>query len=321
MGLEPDDEMISTMGSSMGSALSRVEVSDASVREKKEESMKLATSCGIDLVRAPVDRASGRLFMNCRALFAGVVILVTTMLLVASTVAAVADITTGLVAYYPLNGNAVDATGSGRDGTVHGATATADKCGSPNGAFAFNGGGDYIVASATGLPTAERTVSLWFQMNTIGSHPVPVVLGYGGGTCGTSWFEQVSPSGFGVTSHCGVNSFSCSYAVQAGTWYHWVITTSASGTKMYLDGNPLCSGALFISNTSVTGKELAIGVDVSPSGFAPYTDANVTYTNGKIDEVRIYNRALTDDDVWELFESSPTASNPSSWGRMKALYH
>lgn len=69
---------------------------------------------------------------------------------------------------------------------------------------------------------------------------------------------------------------------------------------MYLDGELVGSWEFFVNTTYVTGKHLAIGAGVSPDGYAPYTDANVASFYGAIDEVRIYDRALTLDDVREL---------------------
>ena len=67
-----------------------------------------------------------------------------------------------LVAYYPFNGSANDESGHMRDGAVFGATLAPDRFGTPNSAFYFDGN-DYIKASATGLPTGERTVAFWFN--------------------------------------------------------------------------------------------------------------------------------------------------------------
>ena len=54
------------------------------------------------------------------------------------------DFNTGLIAYYPFNGNANDESGNGNDGTVSGATLAADRFGMLNNAYAFDGIDDYI---------------------------------------------------------------------------------------------------------------------------------------------------------------------------------
>ena len=52
--------------------------------------------------------------------------------------------TTGLVGYWPFNGNANDESGNGNNGTVNGATLTTDRFGSANSAYSFNGNGNHI---------------------------------------------------------------------------------------------------------------------------------------------------------------------------------
>ena len=63
---------------------------------------------------------------------------------------------TGLVAYYPFNGNAIDETGNGNDGTVNGAKLTQDRRGFADKAYVFNGTSDYIDASDKGFPSEQK---------------------------------------------------------------------------------------------------------------------------------------------------------------------
>jgi hypothetical protein len=202
-----------------------------------------------------------------------------------------------LVAYYPFDGNANDESGNGNNGTVFGATLTTDRFGNPDSAYSFDGSGDFIRASGSGLPTGARTVILWFDATTVATEPV--LLGYGGGACGTSFFMGLNAgppeynNSYYVSSHCGVNNLIYPYPTDpSGTWHNFAIATDSAGTDMYVDGVLVASNTNFISNTTVAGTDLAIGVDVSPGGIAPYTDSNVGYFEGKIDDVCIYNTAL-----------------------------
>ena len=70
-----------------------------------------------------------------------------------------------LVAYYPFNGNANDASGNGNNGTVNGATLTTDRFGNANSAYLFNGtNNDIIVPDAPGLrPSGAYTINAWVQ--------------------------------------------------------------------------------------------------------------------------------------------------------------
>ena len=218
-----------------------------------------------------------------------------------------ADTTTGLVAYYPFDGNANDFSGKGRNGTAYNAVTYVP--GVKGQAANFNGINAYIKASSDGLPGAERTVSLWFFANTI-KMPRPVMLGYGGGTgCGTSWFMMLDPSPsppFYISGHChSYDLWAPYYQVPIGAWYHLAITTSQTGTKFFVNGQNVASDPLFVGNTAVLpGRDLTIGVDVWYQGYGPYTDSNVGYFDGKIDELRIYNRALSHDEILELYQGT-----------------
>src|SRR5262252_9319371 len=61
------------------------------------------------------------------------------------------DIVSGLLAYYPFDGNADDASGNGNDGTVHGAVLDVDRFRSPNGSYRFDGTASYIQLADTTL--------------------------------------------------------------------------------------------------------------------------------------------------------------------------
>lgn len=211
-----------------------------------------------------------------------------------------------LIAYYPFNSNANDESGNGNNGTVYGATLTEDRFGNQNSAYSFDGIDDYIKTSASNLPTAERTVSLWFNVNTVSNQPG--LLGYGGDSSGgNSWFMGLNLQSFKsyhMSGHWLVNRIDYYYDSEPiGEWHHWVITTDSSGTKMYVDGILEVSNSTYVNNTYVSEKELGIGVISSPNGFVPYTDANVGYCDGVLDEIRIYNRALSESEIQALYNS------------------
>ncbi len=231
---------------------------------------------------------------------ATILIIAASLFLVTTVQAGIDD---GLVAYYPLDSNANDFSGSGNDGTEYNGVSYAP--GVKGQAASFDGIDDYIKASSNGLPTGERTVSLWFYADTIGM-PRPVLLGYGGGdSCGTSWFMMLAPDPepyFYLSGHChSFDLYGPFSQPPVGAWYHLAITTKTDGTTFYVNGKEVSHSPLFINNTSVIdGRDLAIGVDVWYHGYAPYTDINVGWFDGMIDEVRIYNRALSEEEISSL---------------------
>lgn len=216
-----------------------------------------------------------------------------------------ADLTDGLVAYYPFSGNANDEGTYGSDGVVHGAILATDRYGVADNAYYFDGANDYISASATHLPTGERTVAFWFNADTVNTRPT--IIGYGGGGYGTSWLMGINHWGqpiLDMTSHYNVNTITYAYASPpVGAWYYFAITTDSTGTKLYLNGELKASNATYVHNTIVTGKDLAIGVAVNTGGYTPYQDSNTGYMKGKVDEVAIWSRALSQGEVQALLET------------------
>jgi hypothetical protein len=81
-----------------------------------------------------------------------------------------ADISAGLTASFPFNGNANDESGNGNNGVVYGAALTADRFGNANSAYAFDGINDYMrIADSQSLNiTGDLTISAWIRTGTTG---------------------------------------------------------------------------------------------------------------------------------------------------------
>lgn len=208
----------------------------------------------------------------------------------------------GLVAYYPFNGNANDESGNGNHGTIYGASPTTDRFNISGKAFIFNGIDNFIKANSSGLPSSERTMSLWLNANSVTGNPTSIA--YGGSWCGDSWFQVLSANilSWLTDSHCDANPFFHPFSIApTNQWYHWVITNDASGRKMYVNGVLVSSNPVFVSNTYVLEKDLAIGVCVSGSGHAPFANVDVGWFNGKLDDIRIYDRALSTAEIDLLY--------------------
>ncbi len=214
----------------------------------------------------------------------------------------------GPVGEWLFTGNANDTGGSNiNPDTTYNVTLTTDRFGTVDSAYAFNGTDSYISYPADLLPTAERTVSLWFYTPTIRTDPLPgyTLLGYGGGSPGNSWIMDInnrSQLGTYEIYDNDVDLILYSYPqAPEGLWYHWVVTTNSSGTTMYINGSPVASNANYMNGTLVTGTDLAFGASVDTTGIAPYGDANASYFQGKLDDIRIYDIALTGTEVQSLY--------------------
>ena len=200
----------------------------------------------------------------------------------------------GLIAYYPFTGNANDAVGT-NNGTVNGATLTTDRFGNANSAYSFNGTSANINlgASATLRPTAQITYSVWFLLQ----NPA-------GALSGRSIFSCTDDGGYNIWYDKATNNLQVflrrngSYAFlqlsatpYINMWTHATITYDGQFTKLYINGTLVGTndaGAVFpIQYTNTINTY--IGADPAAS----FTIDPNYYFEGKIDEVKIYNTALT----------------------------
>jgi hypothetical protein len=211
-------------------------------------------------------------------------------------------LTNGLVAYYPLNGNANDVSGNGINGTVVSALPAKDRFGATNGCYSFNGNSQYIYAPADNLPSGPRTISLWFKANEVAIEPV--FLGYGGG-CGSSFWMGLNlgeTASFYLGTHCGGYSMSVNYTTPpTNAWDQWVLVMDDVGMTFYLNGQ-MIGTQTGTTTTAVAGNQLGLGVASGANGGGvPYTDSNLGFLDGYLDDVRIYNVALSEYDVQQLY--------------------
>ncbi len=219
--------------------------------------------------------------------------------------------TNGLVAWYPFNGNANDESGNGNNGILHGVTPTSDRNGNAGSAYSFTGTSGYINGNCFAFPTADRTVSLWFYGTNIGDGTKgKSIFGYGGSVCGTSWLEMFDlpahPDSYEESGHCDSSQVIYSYASNTpnNAWHNWVITNNAKGINFYIDGQLVVFSPINSDNTNVAGKEFVIGGIPGTDGTGFSIDVNQEPFEGKIDDIAIYNRALTACEVTQLYKGS-----------------
>jgi hypothetical protein len=212
----------------------------------------------------------------------------------------------GLVAFYPFNGNANDGSTNGNHGTVYGATLTTDRFGNLNSAYNFNGVGDYIsVSDNSQLFSDEMTIAWWCKVPAYqsGAH---VVIGWvEGGYRYQQFFDGNSfayLNGYNVTSPG--TYFNPTYNLTAvNEWQHLLVTykklsETSSTTALYVNGE--------LKQTD--NHTLAMAYQ---SGFNFYIgkNHNANWFNGDLDDIRIYNLALSDQEIWKLYKATTTAPN------------
>ena len=218
------------------------------------------------------------------------------------------DLTTGLAADFPFNGNANDESGNGNHGTVTDAVLTADRLGNPNSAYSFNGTSSVITipdSLSLRIP-GDLTVVCWVKLFGLSGNTRFVGKGedcyrnYGvWADASSSWlFQQFPPAGGCV--ECQENTLATSPAVATGNWYQVVGVRNGNQSRLYLNAQLLADADNQSQNcapSTYTGPEpLLIG---APGYVSP--PQNLQFVNGAIDDVRIYNRALTEAEIQYLY--------------------
>jgi Concanavalin A-like lectin/glucanases superfamily/Secretion system C-terminal sorting domain len=225
------------------------------------------------------------------------------------------SLSNGLVAYYPFNGNVntngdvIDESGNAikNNGKNNGAILTTDRFGNANSAYEFNGTSSNITFAK--LPTTDinnMSVSLWMKPTDL--NQVGIALNYGNdnGSNQTNNSDLVA-DGFaigianGATGtvggsgnklqflHCGISLFPGNYTfLDVKQWVHVVIIRESSSSKIYVNG----------ILTATYTNPIRI-----PTAFIIGSATGIRYFKGAIDDIRIYNRAINDAEVKELYGS------------------
>ena len=217
--------------------------------------------------------------------------------------------TNGLVAWWPFSGNANDESGYANNGTVYGSTLTSDRNGNANCAYSFNGSSNYIsvpYSPSIGVQQ-EVSISFWVYFNG-GSCSPRIVQSSPWGQCGGYTIFSDSPSNdsrsfYTDFNNCttGINSPS-SPVISALTWHHVVFTASGlTGiTNLFFDGTlaQAISTNIFFNSVDYFNHPLTIG----------NTDPNsCDWFGGFLDDIGIWNRALTADEVLALYNGCNVA--------------
>ncbi|MFM2208034.1 MAG: hypothetical protein RL213_2009 [Bacteroidota bacterium] len=221
------------------------------------------------------------------------------------------NLQTGLVGWWPFCGNANDESGNGNHGTVNGATLAADRFGNMNKAYYFNGYTN--IQTLTAGPTGTGiSLSYWYKTN---QSIQMQTISYGSLTWGSYFGAYLNHFSAQTTGPCYGPSFT-----NAGTlvnknngslqdttaWHHAVIIIPVNATDLnsltfYLDGQELVSTCSY-ANYGAPSPNIDNGNPIRFGGGwysgTPYNDLV-----GYLDDIGFWNRALTSQEVAELYQS------------------
>lgn len=238
-----------------------------------------------------------------------------------------AQLTNGLVAHWEFSGNANDATGNGHNGTTNNITYTTGRTGAANTAALFNGTSSFItVPNSTDWNLSTFTIATMIKLNGFytGACQASMIIergsGYSSGNWGLVLFDNAFDSSCTVTGdtskftfygEAGPNNNTMPHAHQqytpttrTNTWYCVIATFDSTDVRLYIDG---------VNVFTVRGNSvLPIGtsndiVAIGANRFGNYSQYPF-WLNGAIDDLRIYNRALSATEINSLCSYTSSVS-------------
>jgi len=219
----------------------------------------------------------------------------------------------GLVGWWPFNGNANDESGNGNDGVVNGATLTTDRFGASNKAYSFDGVSNFInIPFSNSLDiTGSITLSSWLKVDLINPAFYGAIIFHGDNQGGRDSY------GMGVYGNSGL--LQSGKYVDSGTansdWrgddvilddlanWAYVSTTfdvSNCNLKIYVNG-------IMNSDTTFTSSCLInyqTNLNSFFTSFGGLGAIGQQFFNGKLDDIGIWSRALTQQEITDLYNAN-----------------
>ncbi|MFC1577623.1 LamG-like jellyroll fold domain-containing protein [Thermodesulfobacteriota bacterium] len=199
-----------------------------------------------------------------------------------------ADINDGMMAYYPFDGNANDASGNGHHGLVYGAELFTGLDGQLNSAYFFDGD-DYIY-----FPTVDTyqhiTWAAWFRTPYDFSQANGTILEVRG--AGFLYISKSNkPSCSLEPGYADWKYISSADSANDGNWHHLALTYDRQNMTFFVDGQEV--GSLPDSDLiNYDGPGLWLG-----KWWARFD----RFYYGVLDDIRVYNRALSDEEIQQLY--------------------
>ncbi|MHC4520783.1 MAG: LamG domain-containing protein, partial [Planctomycetota bacterium] len=225
-----------------------------------------------------------------------------------------------LVARWEFDGDTADSSGNGLDGTLVG-DAKLDF-GLFGGALSLDGDGDYLVVEGYKGINADRTdpdnpsqlpftVALWIKMNN--SNGSLINWGSSDGTGVGGQYQNFRINGGRLRAEHGNGRFRGATRVDDGEWHHVVMAVEEGAniesprTLLYVDGEEDPEGADTVNDQNIWN--LTEDADVAIGTRASHIDR---FFNGLIDDARIYDHKLTQEEVQAMMQAyAEMASDPS----------
>ncbi|GEM_PF-2852799 len=228
------------------------------------------------------------------------------------------SLASGLIAYFPFNGNANDMSGNNNNnGTVSGASLTTDRFGNLNSAYSFDGVSNYIeLPVLVSLENSSKmTFSTWVNTNyTYPTDPITKTS-----YVFSQWSSTIGAAGVNIGVNIGVwstKAYTTAFIsdtqivtnplpIPTNTWANYTIvydgTQSNVTQRLAVYVNGVFSSYVGNNNVPSTIGSLAnrtvIGALIGANLAVGYPKTIGYYFSGKLDDIRIYNRVLTSSEI------------------------
>ena len=220
--------------------------------------------------------------------------------------------TNGLVGYWPFNGNANDESGNGNNGTVNGATLTADRFGNANKAYNFDGN-DWIEVNNNpnqNVGAGSFTLSCWSLKNGSNNfdHLITRNLATSNQDFISSYTLRYQSGTIAVagssSAQANLNNSGCS-TPQLNNLYNWnfivaVFNSASANYRIFQNG-------VLISNCSINQNFYSFNNNGKIYFGAENPVANLVsgplFLSGNMDDIGIWSRALSECEIQDLYNT------------------
>ncbi|HLU48642.1 MAG TPA: LamG-like jellyroll fold domain-containing protein, partial [Planctomycetota bacterium] len=210
-------------------------------------------------------------------------------------------------AFEETSGTAInDSSGNGRHGTLV-SPATRNASGRFGRAIEVNGQSGHVDLGGLDVPGSELTLSCWFFADSFAIHDARLISKANGIQDENHWWMLSTISSGGPkprfrlkTSNGGTTTLIGSTSLSTGQWTHLAATYDGAAMRLYVNGNP--AGSVAKSGTLATNPSVLAMIGNNPGGGRAF--------DGRIDEVRIHARALTQGEIQALM-TVPIGSPPA----------
>ncbi len=206
-----------------------------------------------------------------------------------------AQITNGLLHEFNFNNSYTSTLGTATFSNIGQTSFVTDRNGNASSALNINNG--YAIATIANMPTSsnQRTISLWVKLNTFNSLGFNYIYSYGPGSSANGVYLNATTVNHYALNFGNNTNHSISTPHTLNTWVHYAFTYDGSRSRIYKNG--ILIGTTVQNISTVSNNSFSMGVTEG---------GGIGYLNGAVDELKIYNRALSASEVYEIYGQIPS---------------